>query len=327
MDSVKCLGQEHGDRWVLYLGDCCEVLQGLPKGSVGYSIFSPPFADLYCYSGNERDMANCTDYGEFMRHFCFLVEGLLRVVKPGRVVSVHCMELPLHKERDGMIGVRDFPGDIVRAFVKGGFIYHCRHVLWTDPLIAATRTKALGLLHKQLMKDSAMCRAGLQTYLVSFRAPGENPDPIAHPDGLRTYCGSDDPGGGGGIERSHMIWRAYASPVWMDIRQTRVLDSTIARDPRDEKHVCPLQLDVIERACVLWSNPEDVVLSPFAGIGSELYVAVTLGRRAVGMELKESYFRQSVKNLRTATARKAAGNGFGLFMGGGTTVKRKRGTV
>jgi DNA modification methylase len=207
------------------------------------------------------------------------------------------MELTRGKGRDGYIGIRDFPGDLIRAFEAAGWIYHSPRVtIWKDPLIAATRTKALGLLHKQLCKDSTKSRTGIPDYLIAFRKPGENQTPVSHGEGLTKYCGSDDPKGEG-IKRSHNIWRAYASPVWMDIRQTLTLDYRSARDPEDEKHLCPLQLDVIERAVVLWSNPGEVVLTPFMGVGSEVYGAVQNGRRGVGIELKPSYYRQAVRNL------------------------------
>jgi hypothetical protein len=284
------------DKYALYNGDCVEFMAALPDGRMDMALFSPPFADLYCYSDDDRDMGNCRTYEEFFTHFGYCIDHLARIMRPGRIVAVHCMELPMHKSHDGIIGIIDFPGDLVRAFCARGFAYHSRHVIWTDPLIAATRTKALGLMHKQLCKDSTMCRAGLQTYLLAFRAAGENVVPVAHPEGLTKYCGSEDPGGSG-VKRSHHIWRAYASPVWMDIRQTHTLDARKARDPEDEKHVCPLQLDVIERACVLWSNPGEVVFTPFLGVGSEAYGAVANGRRAVGVELKPSYYEQAIKNL------------------------------
>jgi DNA modification methylase len=288
--------QEITDRYAIYNGDSCEVLADVPDRKVGLSVFSPPFADLYCYSDSDADLGNCRSYGEFFDHFGFIISHLSRVMMPGRIVAVHCMDIPAMQERDGYIGVKDFPGDIIRAFQKAGFVYHSRHVIWKDPLIEATRTKALGLMHKQLCKDSTRSRAGLPDYLLGFRAPGENEVPVTHPDGLHKYCGKDDPGGEG-IKRSHNIWRAYASPVWMDIRQTRTLDAKPGRDPEDEKHVCPLQLDTIERACVLWSNPGEVVLTPFMGVGSECYAAVLNGRRAIGIELKPSYYRQAVRNL------------------------------
>ena len=284
------------ERYAIYNGDSCEVLKAMPAGKVDLSIFSPPFADLYCYSDSPADLGNCRTYDEFFSHFGFIIRELVRVIKPGRLCAVHCIDIPAMKERDGYIGLKDFPGDIVRAFQAAGFIYHSRHIIWKDPLIEATRTKALGLMHKQLCKDSTRCRAGLPDYLLAFRTPGENAVAVTHSEGLAKYCGSKDPGGSG-VGRSHNIWRAYASPVWMDIRQTHTLDARKARDPEDEKHLCPLQLDVIERACVLWSNPGEVVLTPFMGVGSECYGAVANGRKAIGIELKPSYYRQAVKNL------------------------------
>jgi DNA modification methylase len=265
--DVTCLAQEVTDRYALYNGDCCDVLRGLPSASIDFSVFSPPFADLYCYSDSERDLGNCRSYPEFFEHFGIVIEQLARVMKPGRNVSVHCVDIPAMKERDGYIGLKDFPGDIIRGFLAHGFTYHSRHVIWKDPLIEATRTKALGLMHKQLCKDSAMSRAGLPDYLLTFRNAGENATPIVHPDGLRKYAGSRKMDGKDET-LSHNIWRAFASPVWMDVRQTRVLPHKAARDEEDEKHICPLQLDTIERAVTLWSNPGEVVLTPFAGVGS-----------------------------------------------------------
>ena len=284
------------DRYAIYNGDACQVLRELPEGRVDFSIFSPPFADLYCYSDSPEDLGNCRTYEEFFDHFGFIIRELLRVTKPGRLCAVHCIDIPAMKERDGYIGLKDFPGDIIRAFQSHGWIYHSRHVIWKDPLIEATRTKALGLMHKQLLKDSTRSRAGLPDYLLAFRTPGDNIVNVSHGEGLEKYCGSKDPGGEG-VKRSHNIWRAYASPVWMDIRQTHTLDARVDRDPEDEKHLCPLQLDVIERACVLWSNPGEVVLTPFMGVGSECYGAVVNGRKAIGIELKPSYYRQAVRNL------------------------------
>lgn len=287
------------DRYALYCGDSCDVLKTLPEKSIDFSMFSPPFADLYCYSDNPADLGNCRTYDEFFTHFAFIISELYRLIRPGRLCAVHCIDIPAMKERDGYIGLKDFPGDIIRAFLSVGFIYHSRTIIWKDPLIEATRTKAIGLMHKQLCKDSAICRAGLPDYLLAFRVPGDNVSPISHPAGLSKYCGRKDPGETG-IKRSHNIWRAYASPVWMDIRQTRTLNARIARDPEDEKHLCPLQLDVIERACVLWSNPGEVVLTPFMGVGSECYGAVINDRKAIGIELKPSYYRQAVKNMAEA---------------------------
>lgn len=284
------------DKYALYNGDSCEVLKTIPDASIDFSIFSPPFADLYCYSDSPNDLGNCRSYDEFFAHFGFILHELSRVIKPGRLCAVHCIDIPAMKERDGYIGIKDFPGDIIRAFQDAGMVYHSRHVIWKDPLIEATRTKAIGLMHKQLCKDSTVSRAGLPDYLIAFRTRGENSVPVAHPNGLSKYCGKADPGGDG-VKRSHNIWRAYASPVWMDIRQTHTLDARAARDENDEKHLCPLQLDVIERACVLWSNPGEVVLTPFMGVGSEVYGAVSNGRRGVGIELKPSYYRQAAKHM------------------------------
>ena len=293
---MAILDQVITDQYAIYNGDCCEVLATLPDDSMDFSIFSPPFADLYCYSDNDADLGNCGSYDEFFQHFGFAISNLRRVIKPGRLCAVHCIDIPAMKERDGYIGLKDFPGDIIRAFEAAGFIYHSRHIIWKDPLIEATRTKAIGLMHKQLCKDSAMSRAGLPDYLLAFRVPGENAIPITHPEGLSKYAGKNDPGETG-VKRSHNIWRAYASPVWMDIRQTHTLDAKPGRDPEDEKHLCPLQLDVIERAITLWTNPGETVLTPFLGVGSEVYGAVSLNRKGVGIELKPSYFSQAVKNI------------------------------
>lgn len=291
--------------YALYNGDSADVLKTIPSQSVDLSVFSPPFADLYCYSDNPADLGNCQTYEEFLRHFGYIVAELARVIKPGRLCAVHCIDIPAMKERDGYIGLKDFPGDIIRLFQSCGMIYHSRHVIWKDPLVEATRTKALGLMHKQLCKDSTVCRSGLPDYLLAFRVPGENESPVTHPEGLTRYCGKTDPGGDG-IKKSHNIWRAYASPVWMDIRQTNTLDARKARDEDDEKHLCPLQLDVIERVCVLWSNPGDVVLTPFMGIGSEVYGAILNGRKGIGIELKPTYFSQAIKNVASAVQARAS---------------------
>ena len=296
--------------YALYNGDSCEVLRTLPEDKIDFSIFSPPFADLYCYSDNPADLGNCRSYDEFFVHFGFIISELARITKPGRLCSVHCIDIPAMKERDGYIGLKDFPGDIIRAFQAAGWIYHSRHTIWKDPLIEATRTKALGLMHKQLQKDSSMSRAGLPDYLITFRTPGENQIPITHAEGLAKYSGKKDPGGEGATGRSHNIWRAYASPVWMDVRQTLTLNARAARDEKDERHICPLQLDVIERGIMLWSNEGDTVLSPFAGIGSEGYVAVKEGRKFVGVELKPSYWRQAVDNMKSAEVEARSGSLF-----------------
>lgn len=289
------------DRYAIYHGDSCIVLGQIPSSTIDMALFSPPFADLYCYSDNPADLGNCRNYEEFWEHFALIIDHLARLVKPGRLCCVHCCDIPAMKERDGYIGLKDFPGDVIKHFEARDFIYHSRHIIWKDPLIEATRTKSLGLMHKQLVKDSTLSRAGIPDYLLTFRRDGVNTIPVAHPHGLQHYAGRNEPTETG-VKRSHAIWRAYASPVWMDIRQTNTLDAKPGRDPEDEKHLCPLQLDVIERACVLWSNPGETVLTPFAGVGSEVYGAVVNGRRGIGIELKESYYRQMCRNLESAEA-------------------------
>lgn len=310
------------DRYALYLGDCCEVLPKLPADSVGFSVFSPPFADLYSYSGLPKDMANCRDYEQFFEHFGFLVGELHRLLMPGRVVAVHCMDLPTYKRSGEEIGLRDFPGGLIRCFGDAGFVFHSRFTVWKDPLVAATRTKAIGLAHKQIVKDSSLCRTGIADYVLAFRKKGENPRPVRHPRGLREYHGSrpvpreldrylradgDNPYDAQRDKRSHWIWQQYASPVWFDIRQTRTMQYKQAREHDDDKHICPLQLDVIERCVELWSTEGDVVLTPFMGIGSEVYVAVKNGRKGVGVELKPSYFRQAARNLHLLEREKEGG--------------------
>jgi DNA modification methylase len=295
--------------FTIYNGDCVEVLRSLPDNSIHYSIFSPPFADLYTYSNDIRDMGNNKNYDEFFEHFDYLVKELFRIVKPGRLISFHCMDLPLLKEKDGVIGLRDFSGDLLQCFTSNDFIYHGKHVIWKDPLIEATRTKSLGLMHKQIMKDSSMCRSGLPDYLITVRKPGINDEPISHPEGFTDFVGENEPKQKG-IEYSHNVWRRYASPVWMDINQTRTLQKESAREEKDEKHICPLQLDVIDRGLSLYSNKNDIVLSPFAGIGSEGFEAISLGRRFIGVELKKSYFDQMANNLQNVLVIKNQGTLF-----------------
>lgn len=287
------------DLFALYHADCVEVLHSLPENSIHLSVFSPPYSNLYRYSNSYRDLGNARSDSEFFDQFRFVIDGLLRVTKPGRIVAVDCANLPAMKERDGYIGLKDFRGDLIRAFQVHGFIFHSEHCIWKDPLIEATRTKSLGLLHKQLCKDSAMCRAGIPQYLLAFRKHGENAEFVAHPDGLDTFVGEDAPKSG---NLSHERWRRYASPVWMDINPTRTLQYMSAREADDEAHICPMSLDIIERAMQLWSNPGDVVLDPFAGIGSTGYVAIKMGRRFIGAELKASYYTQALKNLALAKA-------------------------
>jgi DNA modification methylase len=297
--TAKVIAEQSGENWHAYHADCCEAIQLMPDNSIGFSVFSPPFASLYTYSDSERDMGNCRTDDEFFSHFGFLISELLRTVKPGRCVSVHCMDLPTSKERHGHIGVRDFSGDIIRAFESRGWIYHSRVTIWKDPVTAMQRTKAIGLLHKQLKKDSCISRQGIADYVVTFRKPGENPEPVA---GELDHFAGDPATFQNTGNLSIDIWQRYASPVWMDINPSRTLQKESARDQKDERHICPLQLDVIERCIQLWSNPGDVVFSPFMGIGSEGYVSLQLDRRFVGVELKDSYFRQAAANLKIANA-------------------------
>ena len=300
---MKVLNQEIGENWAIYHGDCVEVVKGIPDGSIHYSIFSPPFASLFTYSDSERDMGNCRDYEDFIEQFTFLVKDLYRVMMDGRLVSIHCMDLPATISHDGFIGLKDFPGLIISMFQDVGFIYHSRVCIWKDPLVQAVRTKQLSLAHKQISKDSSRCNMGLPDYVVTMRKPGENPEPISHGRGFEEYIGdkpeptepkTNDPRNN---KYSHKVWQRYASPVWMDINQTRTLNIQAARSEADEKHICPLQLDTIARCLELWSNPGDTVLSPFAGIGSEGYESIQRGRNFIGIELKESYYNQAVKNL------------------------------
>ncbi len=289
---MKVLNQKEGADWVAYHGDCVEVVGGLPDESIHYTIYSPPFASLYTYSSSERDMGNCRTHGEFHEHYRFLLGDLLRVTKPGRLMSVHCMMLPTSKSRDGVIGLSDFPGEIMRAASAAGWIIHSKVTIWKDPVTAMQRTKAIGLLHKQLKKDSCMSRQGIPDELITFRKPGDNPERVFHTD--ETFP----------VE----LWQKWASPVWMDINPSDTLQYRSAREEEDERHICPLQLEVIERGIRLWSNPGDTVLSPFMGIGSEGHVALKNSRKFVGAELKESYFKQAVANLENSTVQ---GNLFG----------------
>lgn len=295
-DGSLAIDQQHGQSWSMYQGDCCDLMAVLPDASIHYSIFSPPFSSLYVYSDSERDMGNAKDDAEFFEHFEWLIAGLFRVVADGRLVSIHCSNLPSMKQHQGYIGLRDFRGEIIRSMVSGGWIYHSEVCIWKDPVLQMQRTKSIGLLHKQMAKDSAMSRQGLPDYVVTFRKPGINPDPIAGK--LDRWHGDDSLHSKG--DRSIDIWQRYASPVWMDINQSNTLNVRAARDGNDERHICPLQLDVIARCLELWTNPKDIVLSPFAGIGSEGYVSVGLHRRFIGFELKTSYFIQACKNLADA---------------------------
>lgn len=269
-------------------GDCVEEVAKLPTDSIDFSIFSPPFAELYVYSDDIRDMGNCQDYEEFFVHFQFLVKELARAVKSGRLVAVHCMDLPAMKGKDGYIGLKDFSGMIIQSFQKEGFIYHDRITIWKSPVVEVTRTKSIGLLHKTILKDSSMSRTGIPDYILVFRNAGDNLVPITHQD-------TDEK------QENYLpvsLWQKYAEPVWYDINYSDTLQYTSARDEKDEKHICPLQLETIRRCLHLWSNEGETVLSPFGGIGSEGHESLRLKRNFIGIELKPSYYNQMQRNLK-----------------------------
>lgn len=282
-------------------GDSCQLIKTIPDESVHYSIFSPPFASLYTYSDHIEDMGNSRNYHEFFDHFKFLVKDLFRILKPGRNVSIHCMNLPTTKSHHGFIGIEDFRGDIIRLFQECGFIYHSEVCIWKDPVIAMQRTKAIGLLHKQVVKDSCISRQGIPDYLVTMKKPGENLEPVTGE--FDHFCGDMDTFKSEG-RLSIDIWQRYASPVWMDINPSNTLQYMSARHEKDERHICPLQLDVIHRGIQLWSNPGDVVFTPFLGIGSEVYEAVKLNRKGIGFELKESYYDIAKQNISSVVQEK-----------------------
>jgi hypothetical protein len=311
---ITVADEASGEGWHLWNGDCVMVARGVPADSVHYTIYSPPFESLYTFSDDPRDMSNCRTSEQFWEHYRFLIAECLRITMPGRLVSIHCMQLPTSILRDGFIGLRDFRGEIIRAHQEAGFIYHSEVCIRKDPVAAMQRSKSIGLLHKQVKKDSTISRMAVADYIVTMRKPGINPEPVS---GLiDAYYGNEtgpiDPliyenkfhgrvTVRPGDERySIAVWQRYAEPVWLDIAQGDVLSREGARDHKDERHISPLQLTVIRRCTDLWSNPGDVVFSPFAGIGSELYVALQMGRRAIGAELKPSYFRQAVANCREA---------------------------
>ena len=281
---MNVLNQEVNEKFSIYNGDSVEVLKGIPDDSIHYSIFSPPFASPYTYSNSDRDMGNSKTDDEFYEHFSYLVKELYRVTMPGRLLSFHCMNLPTSKQRDGVIGIKDFRGILIKAFCDAGWIYHSEVCIWKNPVTAMQRTKALGLLWKQLKKDSAMSRQGIPDFVVTMRKPGENPERVTHTDESFPVA----------------VWQRYASPVWMDINQSDTLQRQSAREENDERHICPLQLEVIKRCIELWTNPGDIVLDPFAGIGSTPYTAIRMDRRGMGIELKESYYKQAGANCREA---------------------------
>lgn len=296
--AIRCLNSAHGENWTAYNGDSCDVLPQLPTASVGFSVYSPPFGDLFVYSESANDMGNSANDAEFFEHYCFLIREKLRVTKPGRLTAVHCSDLPSRKWKDGYIGTKPFSDRITAAHEDAGWQFVRRVTIWRDPVVEMTRTKALHLLHKQILKDSTCSWPGTPDYLMLFRAHGENPEPVGHKP-------ANFP-----VDQ----WQKWASPVWFDIDQTAVLNNTAeadkwighridlkdAKDAEDEKHLCPLQLPLIERALTMWSNPGDVVLSPFLGIGSEGVVSVRRGRKFVGCELKPTYWQQAVRALTAA---------------------------
>ena len=320
LSEIKAVDQVVTDKYAIYQGDSCELIRAIPGDSIHYGLHSPPFEGLYKFSNFDRDVSN--NEGEaFWEHYAFLIQELLRVTRPGRLHSVHVMQLPTSKIRHGHIGMRDFRGEVVRAFEDAGWIYHSEVCIWKDPVVAQQRTKSIRLLHKQVVKDSTVSGQGLADYILTFGKPGENTEPVS---------GMFDNFVGTGLDVSReaydkhaaetrasgrepwpfdmwvsvLVWQRYASPVWMDIDQTRTLQYRGGRDEKDEQHISPLQLDVIERCIDLWSNPGDIVLTPFLGIGSEVFGAVEMGRFGVGFELKPSYFTQAVRNLKTAGVRK-----------------------
>lgn len=316
-NAMKVLDQQHGNGYALFNGDSCEVIKGIPDNSIDLTVSSPPFENLYTYSPSPRDMGNTKDSLHFFEHFDFLIKELYRVTTPGRLAVMHCKDLPLYKGRDGAAGLRDFPGDIIRAFEKHGWVFHSRVTIWKDPVTEMQRTKNNGLLHKTLCKDSSQSRQGMADYLIVMRKWSgemnrllESTKPVTRGSELvrfDDYVGEEGPirySPGPSIyagewwdeedckrQFSIDVWQRYASPVWFDINQTNVLNSDLSREPGDERHICPLQLDLISRCVELWSNPEDIVFDPFNGIGSVGYEAIKMGRKYVGIELKPSYFK------------------------------------
>ncbi len=313
--NIKCVDQVVNDKYAIYNGDSCELIRAIEGDTIDFGIHSPPFEGLYKFSAFDRDISN-NDGPQFWEHYAFLISELFRVTKPGRLHCVHVMQLPTSKIRNGFIGMRDFRGEVIRAYEDAGWLLHSEVCIWKDPVVAQQRTKSIRLLHKQITKDSTISGQGLADYIVTFRKPGENADPV---DGMfYRYYGDDEPASvesriNGGRSKedakkwySIEVWQRYASPVWMDIRQTRTLQYRGGRDEKDEQHISPLQLDVIDRCIELWSNPGDVVLTPFLGIGSEVYGAVEAGRKGIGFELKPSYFRQAIRNIAELEKEKSA---------------------
>jgi hypothetical protein len=301
IEGIKCVDQVITPDYAIYQGDSCELIRAIPGDSIHFGVHSPPFEGLYKFSNYDRDISN-NEGSAFWEHYAFLIQELLRVTMPGRLHAVHVMQLPTSKIRHGYIGMRDFRGEVIRAYEDAGWIFHSEVCIWKDPVVAQQRTKSIRLLHKQVVKDSTISGQGLADYIVTFRKPGENPQPVSqcfdrysgiHEPDRSKYTTPTDGRNWYSIE----VWQRYASPVWLDINQTRTLQYRGGRDEKDELHISPLQLDVIERCIDLWSNPGDTVLTPFLGIGSEVFAAVQMGRKGIGIELKPSYFAQAVRNL------------------------------
>ena len=316
-ENENCIDQDSGEDWHLYNGDCCQVLAGLPDNSIHFGIHSPPFSSLYIYSDSEADMGNASSDEEFFQHYSFAIRELLRVTQPGRICAVHCKDLPRYANVYGTTGLIDFPGACIQEFEAAGWVFHSRTTIWKCPVTERERTNNNGLLHKTVKRDSSQIRMGMADYLICFRKPPADGDglmatePVSRATGFERYIGEVDfrdnanhpspfARKGAAKDSSIDIWRRYAEPVWWDVNQTDVLNFKLGRDGKDEKHICPLQLGLIERACDIWSNPGDVVLSPFAGIGSEGFSALQTGRKFIGIELKESYYRIACQNLRIA---------------------------
>ena len=313
---AEVLDQLITDSFALYCGDCVPVMDEMPPASVHFSVYSPPFAGLYQYTSSERDLSNSRTYEEFFEHYGHVVARIARLTLPGRMTAVHCMDIPTGNtgRNDALV---DFPGDLIRLHVEHGFSYVARYSVWKEPLTVRNRTMKKGLAHRTIVDDSTRCSVASADYLLVFRNAGENAVPVEHPHGLLDYAGEREipaellryrgwTGKQTENRLSHWIWRQYASAFWDDVRLDRVLPFKGGRDEEDEKHIHPLQLDVIDRALVLWSNPGETVLTPFMGVGSEVFGAVAAGRRGIGVELKPSYYRQACRNVGQLTATRAA---------------------
>lgn len=305
---MECITQKLTDNYAIYNGDCVEIIKDIPEESIGLAIYSPPFCGLYNYSSSNRDMSNCPTYESFLKNYTYLLPEIDRITMPGRLCVVHCCDIPNPGQRTGYY---DLPGELIKLHTQHGFYFYGRVAIWKEPLRVTIRTRLKHLTHKQLTKDSASSTIAAGDYILIFKKKGDNPEPIIHKSGFQEYHGGrkipDVLQRYKGITEqkknklSHWIWRNYASCFWDDIRIEKVLPFKESKDPDDEKHVHALQLDVIERCIALWSNPDDTVFTPFMGVGSEVYTAVKNNRKGIGIELKPSYYKQSVKNLQSLT--------------------------